>query len=251
MGTHVGPRWLSGLVVLIVALASVGCGDDCITSPIVDARDTHTEAAFQDLDFAGIQRVAAATRNGRIAVQAQESESARLTIKKTVRASSLEEAERISRTVEVEVEVTDGEIIITSTYPEPRFGIDVEVDYLLTCPADVELDLEVINGEISVLEMRGETRAGITNGYIGIAPAENAEGAVTAHAVNGSIAVDLPSDVGVHVDASAVIGCIITRDGGHVVSNCFPGSRAEIIGTPGDVPYLLRTVNGTIEIYRR
>lgn len=228
MNAHGRNRLLVGSLLLFALLAAAGCEKEGSTSPITHDRETYEEIETHDLDFTGIQNLSARTINGAVLVTGQVSTDPRLEVRKTVRASTIEVARAIAGTIEVGIQVVDGGIVITSEYPDPDSGIEVRVDYDLVCPTGVAAAAEVVNGEISI---RGVT------------------GAVTARAVNGTVAVDLSAGTAYDLTATTINGCIFGRLGDAVVDLCRPGLQTVSLGEEGDTKCRLGVVNGTIRFF--
>jgi hypothetical protein len=243
-------RWSAVLLTALLVLA-VGCDDDGIMSHGGHPRETYEDSTVLSVDFVEIRRVAASTRNGVITVEAKGLQVARLTIRKIVRATTQETAERIAEGIQVDTEVLADEFEIRSNYPDPPPGIEVRVDYRLECPAEVALDLLAINGELIVSGTSHAVVAAVSNGRIEIAPAPGSTGALRADAVNGAVTVDLPLDVSYALSAVTLNGCISGRFESSEIDHCRAGVQRVRLGDADGVSCDLRVVNGTIEFGSR
>ncbi len=243
-------RDVGRLLLLGIVVAAAGCSEHNVTGPRPTNKQTYQDKQVRSLDFTNIQRLTAATLNGAVTVQGQASRSGRLEIRKTVRAPRLDEARRVAETIRVDVEVVGSGLVVTSDYPTPPPGVEVQVDYDLDAPEDIALDVRSINGTISLHGVYGATTADVTNGRIEIVPAARPGGAVEATVVNGVLAVDFPSNVAFDVTATTSNGCVVGGIGDTVVEQC-RYNQVVHLGEPGGTPYELRVVNGNIEVNRR
>jgi uncharacterized lipoprotein YehR (DUF1307 family) len=244
-------QWIGALLFLTILLIFAGCSEESTTAPRVTEKVTHEESEVQNLDLSGVSSVDAGTYNGKIVTRGQASTNARLEITTTVRAETIEEAERVAGTIVVDVQVSEGELVIRPSYPDPGLGVEVEVDYELDCPDAVTLDLSAVNGELFVDAMAGAVSASLGNGHIEIMPAMGSHGALFAEATNGDIVVTLDSAVSYELTARTTNGCISGSFEGASIEECRIGIQELSLGTPGGTPCDLRIVNGEIQIHER
>lgn len=142
---------------------------------------------------------------------------------------------------------------------------DVQVDFFIQLPEDVEFVGRTVNGDIEALDLDSDVMANTVNGDVdlstsGFARAQTVNGSIDAEmgrfdlgegasftTVNGSITVDLPDDVDADLDASWLNGGFESDLPVLLQGRMGRGSARGALGDGG--PELeLTTVNGSIRI---
>ena len=187
-------------------------------------------------------------------------------------------------TVRIEVIEHQGGVTICAIYPTPEgkkpnecapgkdgrmntHRNDVQVNFVVSVPEGVNFRGSSVNGEVSAENLSADVVVHTVNGDVnistsGLARATTVNGSIRAelgrsdwrgdldfNTVNGSIVLDLPSDLSAKVTAQTVNGSIHT-DFPLTVKGRF--SSKKLTGTIGDGgrDLDLQTVNGSIELNR-
>jgi len=262
-----------------------GCDEG---NPVRVADEEYVEHLERTVDGAGISSLDASTTNGFIGVRGTAGTEVVVQITKEVRAPTEEEAEEFARKVEIFVERDGDQIRIYEEHPKLPRNIQVEVDYDIQCPAQMDLRLGTTNGGIDVLATEGDVQAVTTNGNVDVratrgpfnlrttngnidAEVEALEGEgdfsttngnvnvevgsgtapLTATTTNGSIEVELPADFSGTLDASTANGRV-RSDFHPTAGGGSPQTRITgPLGEDGDTPVQLRTTNGNISVEKR
>ncbi|HEY0406075.1 MAG TPA: DUF4097 family beta strand repeat-containing protein [Pyrinomonadaceae bacterium] len=144
---------------------------------------------------------------------------------------------------------------------------DVQVDFTVRLPANLNLAARTINGEVETGAMNGDVEASTVNGGIninarGYAVAQTVNGSINAamgstdwpralafETVNGGITLNLPAATSASVKAETINGDIST-DFPVTIEGRF--SRRRMSGTIGDGKHQLslKTINGSISLRR-
>ena len=187
-------------------------------------------------------------------------------------------------TVRIEIVEHEGGVTICAVYPTPQgkqpnkcapgkdgrmntHNNDVQVDFTVRVPQGVKFRGSSVNGEVNAEDLTADVAVSTVNGDVtvstsGLAQATTVNGSIRAalgradwsgdldfNTVNGSIVLDLPSDLNATVTAQTVNGSIHT-DFPLTVKGRF--SSKKLSGTIGDGgrELDLQTVNGSIELNR-
>ena len=145
---------------------------------------------------------------------------------------------------------------------------DVDVHFTVRVPAGVRFAARTVNGSVEAIDLSAEVDVSTVNGSIeatsrGIVKGETVNGSIKASlggadwtgplsftTVNGSISIDLPSDVSAEVRASVVNGDIETDFPLTVKGKWGPRSMKGTLGSGGR-QLELETVNGGIKLRKR
>ena len=145
---------------------------------------------------------------------------------------------------------------------------DVDVHFTVRVPAGVRFAARTVNGSVEAIDLSAEVDVSTVNGSIeatsrGIVKGETVNGSIKASlgeadwtgplsfsTVNGSITIDLPSDVSAEVRASVVNGDIETDFPLTVKGKWGPRSMKGTLGSGGR-QLELETVNGGIKLRKR
>jgi DUF4097 and DUF4098 domain-containing protein YvlB len=210
--------------------------------------------------------------NGPVDVTAWDSPQVRMVAIKTARAATDSRARAYLKELQVQVEQTEGRLLIKTRTPGSEgglrgwiacAGVDGEVAYQLSLPREARLALSTVNGNVEVggmtalvravstngnvvLEVGGEVEASSVNGSIRVAMRRaDPRSAMELSTVNGSIVLLLPSEFRAYVDARTTNGSVgsdlpLQLDGRR--------SRSRLIGrlNGGNTRLTLRTTNGSI-----
>jgi hypothetical protein len=157
------------------------------------------------------------------------------------------------------------------TRSDPRTrNNDVSVDFRVLVPSGVKIGLTSVNGELRIAEATSDVDAYTVNGEINLAAgsgrvrAETSNGSIVARlsrvtgtepltflTINGSIAVELPGDIGADVELDTVNGSLKSDFPISLTGRIDPRHLRAHIGRPGGPRVTLRTVNGSLELRQR
>lgn len=245
------PRFAVGL--LAATLAFAGCADRLHSAAKVSESFERTVA----LSANGALEVS--NVNGSIDLTAWDRNEVRIEAVKKAR--SVEKLEQ----VEIEIVATADRVAIETELP--RNG-DASVEYRITAPAGARAEVDTVNGRVKIDGMRGDVSARSVNGAIaaeglvGSTSMTTVNGAVVARygaapaggkhhfkAVNGAIAVYLPSNPDASFEAKTVNGSI-NADFGLEVTRARFGPMKSLDGKlgAGAGKFSFSTVNGSIKI---
>jgi hypothetical protein len=144
---------------------------------------------------------------------------------------------------------------------------DVQVNFIVKVPAQVNFVAHNVNGDVEILDILGDAKAHTVNGNVKVTASESVEahtvnGNITAtvsgatankgmgfHTVNGSIDLTLPGSASAHVKANTVNGGMNTDFPITVQGEFGQRSLSGAIGSGG--PEInMNTVNGSIRLHR-
>lgn len=151
----------------------------------------------------------------------------------------------VPRRAALDVETVNGGVTLTGT--RGRAHLETVNGGITVTDVQGNLDLETVNGGIDVHRAAGALKAGTTNGAIEAELGDFPEGSdLRLESTNGGIALRLPRDARVSVDAGTTNGRVRT---GFAVEGGQPGKRSlkgDINGGGGTL--YIRTTNGGIDI---
>ncbi len=141
---------------------------------------------------------------------------------------------------------------------------DVQVNFVVWVPSDVNLDAATVNGGVKVRELTADVKAGTVNGGIdvesaGVVSARTVNGAIDVHmdaspteplefvTVNGGIRLKMSESVNAELDIKTVNGQIDSDFPIDIRGKWGPRSAEGDIGDGGP-EIKLRTVNGSVKI---
>lgn len=237
-------------------------------------------AAAQDFEWSGRIRAGQTVEikgvNGEIRAELASGEQVQVTARKTARRDDPSE-------VEIKVVEHAGGVTICAVYPEGRRDRrpnvcapgdegrlnsddnDVAVHFTVRVPAGVRLAAQTVNGGVRATGLRADVEARTVNGDVRVSTTGRAlagtvngsidarmgradwEGGAEFSTVNGSITLELPSEVNAQLRASTVNGDIETDFPVTVQGRFGPRKVTGTLGRGG--PELeLSTVNGSITL---
>lgn len=144
---------------------------------------------------------------------------------------------------------------------------DVNVDFRVRVPAGVNFVGKTVNGDVDALDMRGDVFAHTVNGSVdlatnGLAEASTVNGSITVsmgradwdgelefNTVNGSVRLELPSELDCELEVATVNGQIASDYAITVSGRFSPRHLKGIIGKGGR-ELNIKTVNGSVELRR-
>lgn len=249
-------RSMRGAVALTLALAAAAC--------YTPARRTVEHES--EWSSSQVRRVDVRGTRGRISVEAADVDTIRLEAR--VRSAGrgrpddpqkLIEAKLVGDTLQVRERRSRGR---RGIFPF-HFGGGPQIDFDLVVPRRVELVAETVNGRVVVEGVAGETSLSSVNGGIRVAGAGAALKASTVNGsiraefidefrgarlrtVNGSIAVEVPSDASLDLDIRQVNGSFRTDLPVVMESTGRAGTRGSLHG--GKFPLQIETVNGSVRL---
>jgi DUF4097 and DUF4098 domain-containing protein YvlB len=232
----------------------------------------------------GAKRLSLENRNGSVEIRAWDKDEIGVTAFKKVNAEDEDEAVRILEMMEVIIEVSGDEIIITTDYPHSgnkkrgnggffswlmggSWGVSYSVSYEVFVPEKFDIDVKSTNGEISVIKCNGRIRLETTNGKIkandvsGSLRCSTTNGSINASFIevtetdemnftstNGSISLYLPEDIGAEIKARTTNGSINCDMN---VTEHYERSKKslDVEVNDGGVLIYVKTTNGSINIY--
>ncbi len=237
------------------------------------------------LDGMGLLAIHATTDNGNIRFVAGPGSQVRVVAHKKVKAPSREQAEAFARQVQVTA-VREGDIVrIDKGHAKPPKGINVEISYEISGPAEADLELRTVNGNLSAKGGQGCVQGQSTNGNVSV---EGGKGRMQLRTQNGNISARIDelsqealfTNTNGNISAQVLAGCApvtATSTNGNVelrlhgdfsgkvdarTTNGSVGSEVELshvelskrtqlvgqIGQGGDVEVRLHTLNGNARL---
>lgn len=219
-------RAAKSLIGVVAIVSLVGC---LINISDVD-RDLRFEVAksfsFQP-DAAALERLRLEGINGTVLIVGDANTGvAAITGEIRVRSDSRDDASDFLERVSVEVTEVGDELTVRTRQPNGTDGREVNVDYDVTIPADLDVTVEHVNGPVDLESVDGVIRVENINGSVGllgsvgdvdvtlingdivadVAPA--AGGLLDLFVTNGTIALDIPTSVSAMLEADVVNGTI-------------------------------------------
>lgn len=240
-------------VAFVAALALAGCADRLHSAAKVSESFERTIS----LNLDGALEVS--NVNGSIEVSAWDRDE--------VRIEAVKKARSVEKLEQVRIEIASSANRVDIETELPRNG-DASVDYTITAPTGVRAEVDTVNGRVKIVGIHGDVSARSVNGAIeadglqGSTSMTTVNGAVVARyataptggnhrfkAVNGAIAVFLPSNPDASFDAKTVNGSI-HADFGLKVQQARFGPSKSLAGSLGDGvgSFSFSTVNGSIKI---
>lgn len=237
------------------------------------------------LDGTSLLAVHATTDNGNISFVAGSGSQVRVEAHKKVKAPTREAAEAFARQVEITV-VREGDVVrINKGYAKPPKGINVEISYEISGPAEADLELSTVNGNLIAKGGKGSVQGQSTNGNVSV---EGGRGRVQLRTQNGNISARIDelrqealfTNTNGNISARVLTGCApvtATSTNGNVelylhgdfsgkvdarTTNGSVGSEVELshvelskrtqlvgqLGEGGDVEVRLHTLNGNAKL---
>ena len=239
-------------LVFVTALVLSGCGGRLSAAKV-------SESFEQTVSLSPGGSMEVSNVNGTIDVTAWERNEVRIQAVKKAR--SVEKLEQI----EIVVDSAGDRVEIETELPNNG---DASVDYQITAPAGAQVEVDTVNGRVRIQGIHGAVSAQSVNGAIdaeglvGSTSIRTVNGAVVARyakapaggehkfkAVNGAIAVYLPSSPDAAFEAKTVNGSIKNDFGLEVTKPRF-GPNSSLAGTLGSGAgeFSFSTVNGSIKI---
>ena len=221
------------------------------TYPLAKGGRLEIEAAFSDVDL---------VKSATAAVEVRA--------RRRVRAKTDAEAQELLKQQYSTVEATSDRVSIKSVRPEgvEAFRRRVRVDYTVSVPAGSIVTIKNENGAVTLTDVDGRFNLDTTNGRVhgrkvsGGFEAKTVNGMVILEvvsltsdlritAVNGHALVGLPQTLNATIDASAINGNVIVRQGFAVESTTKDRQRLSgRIGTGAGPRIELHTTNGNVRI---
>ena len=269
-------------VVTFLLLSTLGCQD---TDILRSSDERYVEEYVQTVDGNGINLLDAQTTNGAIVIRGTVGDEIVVGIKKKVRASSEEEAEKFADRVAVHVERAGNRIRIYVRHPDLPDHVELEVSYDIECPFRLDLQLGTTNGAVLVEEIEGSVFGTTTNGAIEVLAAWgpfnlsstngdieaelrqltsdgtfsttngsievkllSGSGNLTATTTNGAVEMELPEDFSGELDASTTNGRARANFQVPFSSGDPPTRIWGSIGNGGAARIRLRTINGNVTV---
>ena len=243
----------------VAICSSTGCFSYSVRAEI---RTTH------QLETEGLRRVVVDTGNGRVKVSASPGASA-IRCEATRFANARSEGAARSEVASIQIELGRGtihpdEAFVRAVFPQRWWGSSLGASFELEIPVDVDLEVRTSNGSVSVTGTRGDVKLRTSNGSIdatdlsGGLDAKTSNGAIRLRGVdggemsavssNGSIRIDVPSDVSAELTLQTSNGSI-SKDLGDFQVTGLESSRshlrARLNGGRGRIE--ARTSNGAID----
>lgn len=220
----------------------------------------------KNYDFNSNGRIQLSNINGDVTINACD--CSQVTLSAEIKASSQEMRDRIS----IEIENNDSHLNIQTKYKDNRgsswHNESSEVIYALSVPNNVRLEtIELVNGDLNINGITGALEAELVNGDLKSDGATNSthvemvNGSMEIHfdkldntqkveleAVNGNIAIYLPSDADATIDAETVSGKITNDFDLKVIKHKYVGSEMRGKIGNGNANIQLENVNGKISV---
>jgi len=166
---------------------------------IAIANATTLEETFKkNLPLKSGGRVEVENINGNITIESWDKNEVSIEAEKHVKAGDQRDAEKFMKELQIEIEQSDDEIIITTQHPRKGHGdfwdwvfgdnVSASVSYRIKVPRKCDVEATSTNGGVYVTYVEGKIRLRTTNGKI---EAERVKGMVSARTTNGSVNVEL------------------------------------------------------------
>lgn len=248
---------------LMTGLTAAGCG---LVIAHEEARDQWT----REYPLTADGTFELKSTNGRVRIEAAETEMVHVTAERIVKASTKDAAERELSEFQIHETISADRVALDSSYRGLNIGLSREVNYVVRLPRSASVRIDNTNGRIEVRGVGGELRIASTNGVIQAtdlgngATVETTNGAVSlafatlgaqgvqCETTNGAITVELPADANADVRARVMNGSISATDFGERLS-VTEDSRRRLDARLGEGGTAIRldTTNGAIRVRGR
>lgn len=159
-------------------------GDWLMRLVAVTRKQKVEEHLAQQINCAGLQKVAIQTTNGAVDYVGDRPETIAIQVYKRVKAPDHATAAAFARQVAVHVEPQADTLRIYHTYPKPPRHVEVEVSFTVHGPPTMNVTGHSTNGQVALRQIDGAAQAESTNGEIRL---DAISGAVTAKCTNGGV----------------------------------------------------------------
>lgn len=211
---------MNARILAIALVASAGCNLQISTD--VEAKDTWTRS----YPITATGTLSITSGNGRITVEAAETDTIEVTAERFVRAATEELAQEQLAQFDMREDVSPDRVSIDSSTRGLTINVSRRVNYTVRVPASLAAELRSSNGEISVTgltgrlaasatngritgtDLRGAVRASTTNGVVALTMAALAADGVTADTTNGQVTITVPRSISATVSARVTNGAI-------------------------------------------
>jgi hypothetical protein len=206
--------------------------------------------------------------NGRITAEASDGTAIEVKAERSAKASSDDAARELLGKIEMREEVGENRVRVEVRAPRFSGGSGHEIKWTIKVPRGLAVDLRTVNGGLKLDRLEGDIRARTTNGGISASALRptGLDAAVTnggvdiefasavssgtyqIEAVNGGVALTLPSDSKADISARCVNGGISVT--GLPVETLGEQSRRRLDGrlNGGGAKITLETVNGGLRL---
>lgn len=248
---------------LFILLASLCTSTGCFSFSV-----QYKASTWRELDTTGARRILVETGNGSVQVEASP-DAPNLRCEATCFASARNEDDARSAVEAIQLELArdalnPDDILIRATFPARRWGISPGASFRLEIPSQLDLQIHTSNGAVRVRGVRGAVTLRTSNGAIdvqdvdGELDAKTSNGAIRLRGVdggqisavssNGSILIEVPSDVSAELKLETSNGSVSRRLDDFQVTG-LEGSRSRLRATlnGGDGQIVARTSNGGID----
>jgi len=192
---------------LCVALMCIVAAAGCVTSTGDNLRGKATRTDNLTSPVGSVKALRVSTNVGAIKLEAAETAEIRITADITVKAKTDEQAQELLEGVRVSAEPSGDTLVVKADKPAHFGNNQLNVDFTVTAPADLQLDCTTNVGDIRIdgFTSRVEMR---TN--VGAITCTGLRDAMSAHTNVGDIRAAYSADApaAVEVSASTDVGCI-------------------------------------------
>ena len=222
---------------LLLLLSAPACWEEAGFEQTEVSERTHPASA--------IQKVSLENRNGRIHLQAWDSEEIQLRVTKRVRGWGLDQTEEILKEIKVEPVHEGGTLMIRAVWPKNwrSWGRSISVQYEIKLPRRMNVETTSSNGQVYASGLEGKQRYSTTNGKIQV---QGSKGSLEAETVNGAIEIDGASGV---LEAQTKNGSISMQNiRGRLQAKTMNGRVRASFSAPPDGEVALNTKNGSVRL---
>ena len=249
-------------IILAVALGLGGCDDDFLSPDQEVARE---DFSF-DVEVTTQTRLQLNAINGTITITgASNSDSIFITGVREVRSETREDAEANLENLQVDVDVQETVIRVTTIQPEDPDGRTYVVDYEITVPADLlevirnangnvtlqsidaDVDVTNANGNIILSNIAGSAMVDLGNGQVDGRVTLPANGTIDIAVGNGGIELSIPQSTSAQFAASVGNGAVTVSN---LTLEDMVASTQSVVGRlgSGDGEIVLTVGNGAITV---
>lgn len=255
---------LALLVLAVLALPACHAGPP---GPLEGKAEDEWKRSYTIADGGEMQLVGG---NGAIEVTGGTGRTVEVVARRIARAYDDKMAQDVLPRIQIREDITPDKVVLTSEgLGGIVIGVDIQVNYRVTIPANLRLRARTANGPITVTDLEGRLVANSANGPITV---KNLQGGVEARTTNGDVSVDLARfgedpidlrtsngkiDLALAADVSASLLANVTNGAVDVAGLSFEPtgdqSRRRVRGriNGGGLPIEITTVNGSVHVHSR
>jgi hypothetical protein len=250
-------------VALSLAFAAVSACNLQLSTD-VEAKDTWTRS--YPITATGSLHIT--NSNGRISIEAADTEAIEITAERIVKASTEEAANEQLALIDMQEQVSDDRVSLDSSTRGLTINVSRRINYTVRVPKTLAVTLRSSNGDIVAtgltgafsasssngritgVDLAGSADASTTNGVIALTMTAIEDAGVSAETTNGTVTVTIPRDTNATFTARVTNGAISHENLDLIVSE---SSRRRLDGRLGSGGPTIRieTTNGAVRLIGR